>query len=47
MSTDQRAVMVTGGAGYIGAHCCKSLSEAGYLPITLDNFTTGHRKFVR
>src|ERR1051326_3875432 len=47
MSTDQRAVMVTGGAGYIGAHCCKSLSEAGYLPIALDNFATGHRKFVQ
>lgn len=47
MSADQRAVMVTGGAGYIGAHCCKSLSEAGYLPVTLDNFTTGHRKFVQ
>jgi UDP-glucose-4-epimerase GalE len=47
MTIDLRAVLVTGGAGYIGAHNCKSLSEAGYLPVTLDNFATGHRKFVQ
>jgi UDP-arabinose 4-epimerase len=38
---------VTGGAGYIGAHTCKALVAAGYLPITLDNLSTGHRHFVR
>jgi UDP-glucose-4-epimerase GalE len=41
------AILVTGGAGYIGAHCCKALSEAGYLPVCFDNLSTGHRSFVK
>ena len=40
-------VLVTGGAGYIGSHICKALSLAGYNPITFDNFSTGHRSFVK
>lgn len=31
------AVLVTGGAGYIGSHACISLMEAGYEVIVLDN----------
>jgi UDP-arabinose 4-epimerase len=41
------AVLVTGGAGYVGAHACKALSKAGYLPITVDNLSIGHEHFVR
>jgi len=41
------AVLVTGGAGYIGAHCCKALAEAGYLPVCFDNLSTGHAQFVK
>ena len=41
------AVLVTGGAGYVGAHACKALARAGYLPITYDNLSTGHESFVR
>jgi len=41
------SILVTGGGGYIGAHTCKMLARAEYQPITLDNFTTGHRNFVR
>jgi UDP-glucose 4-epimerase/UDP-arabinose 4-epimerase len=41
------AVLVTGGAGYIGAHTSKALSEAGYLPVAYDNLSTGHREFVQ
>ena len=26
------AVLVTGGAGYIGSHTCKALAAAGFLP---------------
>jgi UDP-glucose-4-epimerase GalE len=44
--SDRPAVLVTGGAGYIGSHCCKALLEAGYHPICYDNFSTGHRSFV-
>jgi UDP-glucose-4-epimerase GalE len=43
--SDQRAILVTGGAGYIGSHCCKALFDAGYHPICFDNFSTGHRDF--
>lgn len=42
-----RSVLVTGGAGYVGAHCCKALSEAGYLPVVVDNLSTGHESFVK
>lgn len=41
------AILVTGGAGYIGAHCCKALAEAGYLPVCFDNLSTGHGDFVK
>ena len=40
------AVLVTGGAGYIGSHCCRALDAAGYRPVCYDNFSTGHRSFV-
>jgi UDP-glucose-4-epimerase GalE len=40
-------ILVTGGAGYIGAHCCKALAEAGYLPVCFDNLSTGHSDFVK
>ena len=42
-----RRILVTGGAGYIGAHCCKALSALGYEPLVFDNFVTGHQKFVQ
>ncbi|MCS7292353.1 MAG: UDP-glucose 4-epimerase GalE [Gloeomargarita sp. SKYBB_i_bin120] len=41
------AVLVTGGAGYIGSHTCKALAQAGYTPVVLDNFSTGHPWAVR
>jgi UDP-glucose 4-epimerase len=44
--SDQPAILVTGGAGYIGSHGCKALSAAGYQPIVFDNLSTGHRHFV-
>jgi len=42
-----QTVIVTGGAGYIGSHVCKALSEAGYQPVCYDNLATGHRYAVR
>ena len=42
-----KSVLVTGGAGYVGAHCCKALRTAGYLPVVVDNLSTGHENFVR
>ncbi|MCL5776871.1 UDP-glucose 4-epimerase GalE [Limibaculum sp. FT325] len=40
-------ILVTGGAGYIGSHCCKLLAKQGYAPIVYDNLSTGHRGFVQ
>ncbi|SIS64132.1 UDP-glucose 4-epimerase GalE [Phaeovulum vinaykumarii] len=40
-------VLVTGGAGYIGAHACKVLSRAGYLPVTYDSLVTGWEQAVK
>jgi UDP-glucose-4-epimerase GalE len=42
-----KAIMVTGGAGYIGSHACKALARAGYTPIAVDNLSRGHRDAVR
>lgn len=42
-----QAILVTGGAGYVGAHICKALRAAGFVPVVLDNLSTGHRSFVR
>ena len=32
-------ILVTGGAGYIGAHTVVELSAAGFLPVIVDNFS--------
>lgn len=40
-------ILVTGGAGYIGAHACKALSEVGYQVVVFDNLEYGHKEFVR
>lgn len=40
-------VLVTGGAGYIGSHACKALAKAGYIPVTLDNLSTGWADAVK
>ena len=38
-----KKILVTGGAGYIGAHAVLALIEQGFEPVILDNFSTGHR----
>lgn len=42
-----KTILVTGGAGYIGAHTCKALSRAGYTPVVFDNLSGGYESFVR
>jgi UDP-glucose 4-epimerase len=41
------SILVTGGAGYIGSHACKTLARAGWLPVTYDDLTTGHAAAVK
>ena len=40
-------VLVTGGAGYIGAHACQALAGAGFVPVAFDNLSTGWRDAVK
>jgi UDP-glucose-4-epimerase GalE len=35
-------IIITGGAGYVGSHTAKMLSEVGFTPIIIDNLSTGH-----
>ncbi len=42
-----RTVLVTGGAGYIGSHCCKAFAEAGWSVVTYDNLSRGWRDAVK
>ena len=47
MAANGRAVLVTGGAGYIGSHAAKALHRAGYRVVVYDNFVAGHRGAVK
>jgi len=40
-------VLVVGGAGYIGSHTCLDLANKGFKPVVYDNFSNGHREFVK
>ena len=42
-----RAVLVTGGAGYIGSHVSKALADSGFIPICYDTLEKGHDWAVR
>ncbi|HEY2863057.1 MAG TPA: UDP-glucose 4-epimerase GalE [Casimicrobiaceae bacterium] len=40
------AILVTGGAGYIGSHIVVELARAGYRPLVLDNFCNSSRSVI-
>jgi UDP-glucose 4-epimerase len=40
-------ILVTGGAGYIGAHTCLDLFKKGFTPVVYDNLSNGHAEFVK
>lgn len=39
-------ILVVGGAGYIGSHMTDYLVSQGYVPVVLDDLSTGHRDAV-
>lgn len=41
------AVLVCGGAGYIGSHINKQLNKEGYETVVFDNLVYGHREAVK
>jgi len=40
-------ILVTGGAGYVGSHCCLALKRAGHDVVVYDNLFNGHASFVK
>lgn len=42
----QRTILITGGAGYIGSHVNKMLIQAGYRTVILDNLSRGSQKVL-
>ena len=41
------AILVTGGAGYIGSHCVAALVERGVDVVVVDNLSKGHRQALK
>ena len=46
MIVDSKTILITGGAGFIGANLCEYFLGKGHLVTCLDNFATGHRHNV-
>ncbi|MDW6022003.1 UDP-glucose 4-epimerase GalE [Mesorhizobium sp. BAC0120] len=42
-----KTVLVTGGAGYVGSHCCKAFAQAGWSVVVYDNLSRGWRDAVK
>ena len=42
-----KTIFVTGGAGYVGSHCCKAFAEAGWRVVVYDSLYRGWRDLVR
>lgn len=40
-------ILIVGGAGYIGSHVNKLLSEQGFRTVVFDNLSTGYKKLVK
>ena len=41
------AILVTGGAGYIGSHTCIELVNAGYDVVVLDNLCNSSKESLK
>ncbi|RLC26240.1 MAG: SDR family NAD-dependent epimerase/dehydratase [Deltaproteobacteria bacterium] len=43
---DNKRILITGGAGFLGSHLCKRLVSEGYEVLCIDNCFTGARKNI-
>jgi UDP-glucose 4-epimerase len=41
------AILVTGGAGFIGSHVCVELINSGYLPVVVDNLCNSKEESLK
>jgi UDP-glucose-4-epimerase GalE len=46
LGAERAAVLVTGGAGYIGSHAVKALVRAGRRVVVYDDLSAGHREAI-
>ncbi len=46
-SSQRPAVLVTGGAGFIGSHVCVELINSGYLPVVVDNLCNSKEESLK
>ncbi len=46
MKTNEKTVLITGGAGFIGSNLCETLLNEGYQVKCLDNFSTGKKENI-
>ena len=47
MINNKTAVLITGGAGFIGSNLCEYFLSKEFFVVCLDNFSTGHRHAIK
>jgi UDP-glucose 4-epimerase len=47
MNSSKPHILVTGGAGFIGAHTCCALADSGFIPVVVDDLSGGFAEFVQ
>ncbi len=47
MMHQQKRILITGGAGFLGSHLCDRLVQEGHDVLCLDNFFTGAKRNIR
>jgi UDP-glucose 4-epimerase len=47
LALQAKKILVSGGAGYVGSHAVKKLSQQGFRCLVLDNLVYGHSQFVK